>query len=60
MDAHKRVVDILNEVLEELRIEYAGSNLEYGVLNVNKDGITEKQRKHLHSYRERLNQIHIQ
>lgn len=58
-NAHKQVVDLFNEVLAELKKEYAGWNCEMGNFNVDKDGITEDERQKLHQYRERLNQIHI-
>ncbi|WP_090739416.1 hypothetical protein [Paenibacillus sp. Mc5Re-14] len=59
MSAHKDVCDLFNEVLEELKKEYAAYNFERGICNVNKDGITERERLHLHNYREKLSQIYI-
>lgn len=57
--AYKEVCDLFNEVLEDLRKEYTGSNFESGNFRAGKDGLTERQRKKLHDYRVRLRNIHI-
>lgn len=56
---HQQVVDLFNEVLDALKAEYGAYNSERGEMRVNSDGITERERQRLHSYRVRLNDIYI-
>lgn len=51
-DDYKKVCDLFNEILDELKSEYEGLNIEYGIL-----GITEEQRQYLHQYRVKLNEL---
>lgn len=51
-DDYKKICDLFNEILDELKNEYEGLNLEYGTL-----GITEEQRQYLHQYRVKLNEL---